>query len=62
MTMAELASKLDALLTFNEYPVFKGYKDFLKVNAINHAQAEYAMFLGRVKKEDVKRFPPENKT
>jgi hypothetical protein len=53
MTMAELASKLDDLLKFNEYPVFKGYKDFLKDKAVRHAMAEYAMFAVRLKKEDV---------
>jgi hypothetical protein len=57
MTMADLAKNLDELLKFNEYPVFKGYKDFLKDKAIRHAQAEYAMFLVRLKKEDVKTLP-----
>lgn len=50
MTMDELSSKLDDLLKFNEYPVFKVYKDSLKDKAIKHAQAEYAMFLVRLKK------------
>ena len=59
MTMGELSTKLDELLKFNEYPVFKGYKDYLKDKAVRHAVAEYAMFLMRLKKEDVKPIAPE---
>ena len=54
MTMAELATKLDDLLKFNEYPVFKGYKDYLRDKAVKHAVAEYAMFSVRLRKEDAK--------
>lgn len=55
MTMDDLAKKLDSLLEFNEYPVFKGYKDYLKDRAVKHASAEYAVFLGRLKKEETKK-------
>ena len=57
MTMAELGRKLDELLRVNDYSVFTGWKDFLKDKAIRHAQAEYARFLVRLKKDDVKRIP-----
>jgi hypothetical protein len=57
MTMAELANKLDELFKVNEYPVFPGWKDYIKDQAIRHAQAEYAMFLVRLKADDVKRIP-----
>ena len=59
MTMGELSTKLDELLKFNEYPVFKEYKDYLKDKAVRHAVAEYAMFLMRLKKEDVKPIAPK---
>jgi len=59
MTMGELSTKLDELLKFNEYPVFQEYKDYLKDKAVRHAVAEYAMFLMRLKKEDVKPIAPE---
>lgn len=52
MTMEELSEKLNDLLVFNEYPVFNGYKDFYKDKAIKHAQAEFAMFLVRLKREE----------
>jgi len=58
MTMSELGRKLDELLRVNDYPVFGGWKDFLKDKAIRHAQAEYAMFAVRLKKDDVQRLPP----
>jgi hypothetical protein len=57
MTMAELGKKLDELLRVNDYAVFTGWKDFLKDKAIRHAQAEYAMFLVRLKKDDVQKIP-----
>lgn len=44
LTMAELTKKLDSLLSVNDYPVFKGYKDYLKDKAIAHAKTEYAMW------------------
>jgi len=44
MTMAELATKLDRLLTTNDYPVFEGYsgRDYLKDRAMEHAQKEWS--------------------
>jgi hypothetical protein len=35
--------------------VFAGYKSFLKDRAIKHAKAEYALYLKRLKSEDVRR-------
>jgi hypothetical protein len=55
MTMSQLSDKLDALLTFNEYPVFAGYKDYLKDKAVEHATTEFMLFSVRMRKEDVKK-------
>jgi hypothetical protein len=55
LTMKDLSKKLDDLLSVNEYPVFAGYKSFLKDRAIKHAKAEYALYLKRLKSEDVRR-------
>jgi hypothetical protein len=55
MTMRQLLTKLDELLKFGDYPVFQGYKDYIKDKAIRHAQAEYARYLVRLKKDDVKK-------
>ncbi|TPK80699.1 virulence RhuM family protein [Mesorhizobium sp. B2-4-18] len=52
LTMQELGSKLDSLLAVNEYPVFKGYKAALHKKAVEHAQAEYAMWQRRLVKEE----------
>lgn len=43
MTMADLAEKLDQLMSTNEYPVFAGYegRDYLKAQAVNHATREW---------------------
>ncbi|MBB3862209.1 hypothetical protein GGQ88_003507 [Novosphingobium hassiacum] len=42
MTMADLAQKLDQLLTTHEYPVFEGYgRDYLKDRAMQHAKTEW---------------------
>jgi len=54
LTMKQLSQKLDDLLKLNEYPVFSGYKEYLKERATRHAQAEYAQFLMRLKTNDVK--------
>jgi hypothetical protein len=50
MTMAELSRKLDALLETNEYPVFREYKDYLRTRAVQHAQAELALYLRQLAK------------
>jgi len=55
--MAQLMKKLDELFQVNDYPVFPGYKDFYRDKAIKHAVAEYARFLMRLKKDDVKALP-----
>lgn len=55
LTMREMADKLDDLLSVNDYPVFPGYKEFLRDKAIRHAKVEYALYLKRLKNEDVKR-------
>lgn len=49
MTMAELSDKLDKLLATNDYPVFSGYRDYLKDRAMDHAEREYKRFLEAVK-------------
>lgn len=45
LTMEDLHNQLDTLLEVNGYPVFDGYKDFLKDEAMNHAQSEYETFI-----------------
>lgn len=40
MTMASLHDQLDRLLRLNDYPVFEGYKDYLKDDAVRHAKEE----------------------
>jgi len=52
LKMADLTRKLDSLLSVNDYPVFKGYKDYLRDKAINHAKTEYAMWQRRLAKEN----------
>jgi hypothetical protein len=52
--MDELAKKLDDLLSVNEYPVFGGYKAALATKAIEHAKAEYALWLRRLKRDETK--------
>lgn len=44
MTMDELSAKLDSLLATNEYPVFSGYRDYLKKAAAEHAAKEWKHF------------------
>jgi len=51
MTMASLGDQLDRLLTLNNYPVFDGYKDYLKDVAIEHAVAELKNYRVRLKIE-----------
>ncbi len=45
MTMQSLHEKLDDLLRFNDYPVFSGYKDYLKTRAMQHAKNEWEAFI-----------------
>ncbi len=44
MTMDDLATKLDELLKTNDYAVFTGYRDFLKDQAMKHAETEWERF------------------
>lgn len=48
ITMAELASKMDRILEFNEMPVFPGYKQgYLRDRADAHAHKQYELFKTR---------------
>ncbi len=51
MTMSSLHQKLDQLLIFNDYPVFSGYEDFIKDEALSHARQELGLFKKRKKIE-----------
>lgn len=51
MTMESLHNQLDRLLTLNDYPVFDGYKDYIKDEALAHAKLEYELYLKRLKVE-----------
>ncbi|WP_305813971.1 RhuM family protein [Photobacterium leiognathi] len=54
MTMSMLHSQLDKLLELNGYQVFEGYVDYIKDNAIQHAQREYEKFIEIKKLEHLK--------
>ena len=51
MTMESLHRQLDRLLTLNDYPVFEGYKDYIKDQAIQHARIEFGQYKKRLKIE-----------
>lgn len=51
MTMKSLHAQLDRLLNLNDYPVFDGYKDFIKNEAMQHAKIELGMYKKRIKIE-----------
>ncbi|WP_122586723.1 RhuM family protein [Pseudomonas viridiflava] len=51
MTMGSLHGKLDALLVFNDYPVFSGYEDYIKEEALSHARQELGLYKKRIKIE-----------
>ncbi|CAN7563064.1 RhuM family protein [Pseudomonas umsongensis] len=53
MTMESLHGKLDALLVFNDYPVFSGYEDYIKEEAISHARQELGLYKKRKKIESL---------
>lgn len=53
MTMESLHLQLDRLLTLNNYPVFDGYKDFIKNEAMQHARLEYNLYKKRLKIESM---------
>jgi hypothetical protein len=49
MTMKSLHTQLDRLLTLNDYPVFGGYQDFIKDEAMSHAKIELGLYKKRKK-------------
>lgn len=51
MTMQSLHLQLDRLLILNDYPVFSGYEDYIKEEAINHARQELERYKVRRKIE-----------
>lgn len=53
MTMESLHNQLDRLLTLNDYPVFEGYQDYIKDEAIRHAKRELSLYKKRVKIESL---------
>jgi hypothetical protein len=48
MTMESLRTQLDRLLTLNNYPVFSGYKDYIKEQALDHARREHKLYKIRI--------------
>lgn len=53
MTMVSLHNQLDRLLTLNDYPIFDGYKDFLRDQATSHAKRELGLLRKRLKIEEL---------
>ncbi|MGQ7814609.1 RhuM family protein [Metapseudomonas furukawaii] len=51
MTMESLHGQLDRLLVLNDYPVFNGYEDYIKDEAIRHAKQEFELLKTRQKIE-----------
>jgi hypothetical protein len=51
MTMHQLHDQLDKLLMLNGYPVFDGYKDWLKDEAREYVNREYELFIEKKKLE-----------
>lgn len=45
LTMKDLQQYLDDLLKLNGYPVFSDYKDYIKDQAMEHAEREYERFV-----------------
>lgn len=45
LTMKDLQEYLDDLLKLNGYPVFSDYKDYIKDQAMEHAEREHARFV-----------------
>ena len=49
------------LLTTNDYPVFGGYRDYLKLRAGDDAELEYPRFIAMVKRgEHLQSATPSN--
>lgn len=53
MTMESLHAQLDKLLQLNDYPVFDGYQDYLRDEAVKHAKIELGLFKKRLKIESM---------
>jgi hypothetical protein len=53
MTMESLHRQLDRLLTLNDYPVFDGYQDYIRDEAIRHAKQELGLYKKRKKIESL---------
>ena len=53
MTMASLHKQLDRLLELNDYPVFPGWKVYLKDEAERHARLEHTLYKKRKKIESM---------
>jgi hypothetical protein len=53
MTMASLHAQLDRLLTLNDYPVFEGYRDYIKEEAMSHAKRELGLYKKRLRIEEM---------
>ena len=51
MTMDSLHNQLDRLLTLNNYPVFDGYQDYLRDEAVEHAERELRRYKKRLEIE-----------
>ena len=51
MTMRSLHVQLDRLLTLNDYPVFEGYQDYIKEEAMSYARIELGLYKKRKKIE-----------
>ncbi|GKX58374.1 virulence RhuM family protein [Leminorella grimontii] len=47
MTMKSLHGQLDRLLTLNNYSVFAGYTDYIKEEALDHAEQEFELYKKR---------------
>ena len=45
LTMKQLHDQLDVVLKVNGYPVLGGYQDYLKSDAMHHAEKEYERFI-----------------
>ena len=45
LTMKQLHDQLDVVLKVNGYPVLEGYQDYLKSDAMHHAEKEYERFI-----------------
>lgn len=53
MTMKSLHEQLDRLLAVNDYPVFDGWRDYLKNEAEHHAKQEMTLYRKRLKIESL---------